>query len=173
MKVVNSSRRQIVMAVLLCLATIGAVMRYTTDASSVWHNIGTLLLVMWLPAVGNLVGFVIGKLPARKQRQQDFDPASPFTPHLLARLRPIAPANGTPPVFDAAECRCTLIVGHQGFTARSAQPLLAGLASVAEGKTATLEFELLRPSVALAALCPEVALHVLMGSQAVASGHVA
>lgn len=67
MKTVTSSRRQIVMVVLLVLAVIGAAIRYWAPNPSAARDVGTLLLVLWLPAVGNLVAFAIGKMRAHKR----------------------------------------------------------------------------------------------------------
>jgi hypothetical protein len=72
MKHVTSSRRQIVMAALIALALVGAAMRYWAADPSLARQIGTLLLVLWLPAVGNLVAFV----SARCQHARGGPPAS-------------------------------------------------------------------------------------------------
>ena len=66
MKYVTSSRRQIVMATLLGLAIVGAAMRYWAPNPSVTRDIGTLLMVMWLPAIGNLVAFAVRQLHKRR-----------------------------------------------------------------------------------------------------------
>ena len=66
MKYVTSSRRQIVMATLLGLAIVGGAMRYWAPNPSTARDIGTLLLVMWLPAVGNLISFVVREWHRRR-----------------------------------------------------------------------------------------------------------
>ena len=66
MKYVTSSRRQIVMATLLGLAIVGAAMRYWAPNPSTARDIGTLLLVMWLPAVGNIISFVVRQFHKRR-----------------------------------------------------------------------------------------------------------
>ena len=66
MKYVTSSRRQIVMVTLLVLAIVGGAVRYWAPNPSTARDIGTLLLVMWLPAVGNLVSFVIREWHRRR-----------------------------------------------------------------------------------------------------------
>jgi hypothetical protein len=50
MKIVDSGRRQVVMCVLLGLAAAGAAIRHWADNPSLARDIGTLLLVLWLPA---------------------------------------------------------------------------------------------------------------------------
>lgn len=66
MKYVTSSRRQIVMVTLLGLAIVGAAMRYWAPNPSTARDIGTLLMVMWLPAVGNIISFVVRRFRQRR-----------------------------------------------------------------------------------------------------------
>jgi hypothetical protein len=66
MKYVTSARRQIIMATLLGLAIVGAAMRYWAPNPSATRDIGTLMLVLWLPAVGNLVSFVVREWHKRR-----------------------------------------------------------------------------------------------------------
>jgi TRAP-type C4-dicarboxylate transport system permease small subunit len=66
MKYVTSYRRQIVMATMLGLALVGGAMRYWAPNPSVTRDIGTLMLVLWLPAVGNLVSFVVRQFHKRR-----------------------------------------------------------------------------------------------------------
>ncbi|NPC59094.1 hypothetical protein [Caenimonas soli] len=66
MKYVTSSRRQLVMATLLGLAIVGAAMRYWAPNPSTARDIGTLLMVMWLPAVGNIIAFAVRQLHKRR-----------------------------------------------------------------------------------------------------------
>src|SRR5690349_16867965 len=94
MKIVDSQRRQVVMAVLLALAAAGAGIRHWADNPSLARDIGTLLLVLWLPAVGNLVAFAVRKLAPRLRRADGFDPGSAFKAHVLAEIVP-APTGGS------------------------------------------------------------------------------
>ena len=66
MKYVTSSRRQIIMATLLGLAIVGAAMRYWAPNPSTARDIGTLLMVMWLPAVGNIISFAVRQFHKRR-----------------------------------------------------------------------------------------------------------
>lgn len=166
MKIVTSSRRQIVMAVLLALALLGAAIRHWADDPSLARDIGTLLLVLWLPAVGNLVAFVIRKLPRRARVGDTFAEGAPFIAHLSAEVRAIA-SQAPPP--DSPERRCMVLLGNEGFTARSALPLSQWLAL---RNTQTIEFELLRPESGSRRLAPGAIFHVLRGTTAVAEGRV-
>ena len=58
----TSSRRKLIVIVLLALALVGAGMRYWAPNPSVTRDIGTLLLVLWLPVIGNVVAFVINRV---------------------------------------------------------------------------------------------------------------
>ena len=55
----TSHRRQLIVATLLALAIVGAGMRWWAGNPSLARDIGTLLLALWLPAVGNIVAFAI------------------------------------------------------------------------------------------------------------------
>ena len=119
MKIVDSRRRQIVMAVLLGLAAAGAAIRYWADNPSLARDIGTLLLVLWLPAVGNLVAFAVRKLVPRLRRARNFEENRPFKAQLRAEIVPHQPAQPA----EAGTRDCVLVIGHEGFRARTGQPL--------------------------------------------------
>ncbi len=160
MKIVDSRRRQIVMAVLLALAAAGAGIRHWADNPSLARDIGTLLLVLWLPAVGNLVAFAIRKLAPRLRRPGGFDPKVPFQAHLVAEITPVQP----PPSIGPTVRDFVLVIGQEGFRARVARPL----AAIAE----TVELQLLRPGMALPRLGPDGAFQVMVSGQIVAHGQV-
>ena len=160
MKIVDSRRRQVVMAVLLGLAATGAGIRHWADNPSLARDIGTLLLVLWLPAVGNLVAFAVRKLAPRLGRAGGFDPHSAFEAHVVADIVPVPP--GAPGAGAARDF--VLVIGHEGFRARTPHPL----SSIAE----TVELQLLRPSLALPRFGPEAAFQVMVGGQIVARGQV-
>lgn len=161
----TSHRRQLIVAVLLALALVGAGMRYWADDPSLARDIGTLLLVLWLPAVGNIVGFAIGRWRAAHPPRSPFDGAAPFAGHLLVELARAGPAAAAG--MDAA--LCTLVVGSEGFTARLAQPLAHWLAGP---QPAVLQVQLLRPALALARLPAGAVFSVLAGTRAVGTGRV-
>lgn len=156
------------MAVLLSLAVIGGVIRHFADNPSLARDMGTLMLVLWLPAVGNLVAFVISRMTGRRAHASaTFAAGSAFSPHLRAELTPVAREAAQP--LPPLEQRCTLLLGQVGFTARLASPLSQWLAAGAEQ---TIELELLRPSLALPQLAPGTAFDLLVGNSIVGRGRV-
>ncbi len=169
MKIVSSSRRQIVMAVLLTLAAVGAAMRYTADNPSLTRDIGTLMLVLWLPAVGNLVAFVIRKFPRRALPAAGFQQGQAFAPELRAEIRRIdatPAAAGTP---DALQRDCTVVLGTEGFRARTATPLSE---LPADGSAQAADLQFLRPDLAVPRLPPGTAFTLLAGTALVGTGRV-
>jgi hypothetical protein len=165
MKYVTSSRRQVVMATLLALAIIGAAMRYWAPNPSLARDIGTLLLVLWLPAVGNLIAFLIRRVPRRPPPVTGFGLTQAFSPQLIVSLSPLPAAASLP---DAI--RCTVVIGNEGFTARTAAPLGQVLASA--GGTQDVPIELLRPELALPRLPAGIEFQLFVGKLHVAHGTV-
>lgn len=158
-------RRQVIVAVLLALALVGAGMRAWADNPSLARDIGTLLLVLWLPAVGNIVAFAIRRWRAAHPPRPPFDPAAPFQAHLLVEVARVGPA--APPAMDAGVC--TLVVGSEGFTARLGQPLAQWLTGP---QPAVLQVQMLRPALALARLPIGAVFSVLAGTRALGTGRV-
>jgi hypothetical protein len=168
MKYVTSSRRQIVMAALLVLAVIGAAVRYWAPDPSLARDIGTLLLVLWLPAVGNLVAFLVRRWHPGARSRAGFGAQQAFSPQLVVHITAL---EGSPGASLAPDLRgCTIAVGHEGFTARTAIPLARVLAE--GGAPQDVPLELLRPELALQRLPPGTRFQLLAGQAAVARGTV-
>jgi hypothetical protein len=165
---VSSSSRRVAMAVLLGLAVLGGVIRYTAPNPSTLRDVGTLLLVLWVPAIGQLIGYLARKIPFSAPPPNEFAPGSPFTPHLQADVSPVTLPEGLPPLAPDEE-RCTVIVGRRGFTARLGQPVAQWWAA---GGTQRAGIELLRPGLAVSHLPTGTAFHILVGTTAIARGQV-
>jgi hypothetical protein len=166
---VTSSRRRLAMAVLLLLAASGGVIRKFAPDPSVLRDIGTLLLVLWLPAVGNLIAFLVARIPRKAPPRTDFEAGAAFAPQLQLQLEAAAVAPELLKTLDPAERRCTLLVGRHGFTARLAQPVIATLAA-AESRIQAVE--LLHPAVALPKLPSGTEFHLLLATTGIAKGRV-
>jgi hypothetical protein len=166
---VTSHRRRLAMAVLLLLAASGGVIRKFAPDPSVLRDVGTLLLVLWLPAVGNLIAFFIARIPRKPPPRTEFDAGAAFAPQLQVRIEAAALPAQVLQSLDPGQRRCTLLVGRHGFTARLAQPLAQVLALPGAQAQAV---ELLHPDVALRKLAPGTEFHVLQGTTGVARGRV-
>ncbi len=156
------------MAVMLALAAAGGVIRALAPAPSVLRDVGTLMLVLWLPAIGNLLAYLMGKLPRGEPPPTQFPPGSPFLPQLEVQLE----RQLLPPGFVQAvpeDLLAVVLVGRRGFSARFDQPLRTWLGG-GDGSAWTLQ--LLRPDSARAHLRAGTAFHLLAGTQVVAKGTV-
>jgi hypothetical protein len=167
--IVTPSRRRLAMTVLLALALAGAVIRAVAPNPSTQRDVGTLLLVLWLPAVGNLVAYLLRKIPRRAPPATDFPAGTTFTPQLQVRMERAGLSAQQQAALDPAERRCTLLVGPRGFTARLAEPVAQALDAPGPRSIA---LELLHPAVALPQLAPGTDFHVLVATTAVAVGRV-
>lgn len=167
---ITPTRRQLAMAALLVLAVSGGLIRHFADNPSTLRDVGTLLLVLWLPAVGNLIAFFIRKIPRRAPPATDFADGSPFRPHLRVQLEPTTESAGWLAALDPQTRLCTVIVGRQGFTARLPGPLVEELDSE---RAHEAQLELLHPDTgALGQLTPGRDFFLLAGTTAVARGRV-
>lgn len=167
----TSSRRRIIVAVLLVLALLGAAMRTWAVNPSLTRDVGTLLLVLWLPVIGNIVAFVIAQAHRIRaaRRPIAFAAGAPFSAHLQVQLVPVPAGTGGDPLLAAGERTCTLVIGHEGFTARMADPLATWLAA---GAAQTIAVELLRPQAALPRLAAGTEFTVFAAGALIGTGRV-
>lgn len=142
----TAPRRKLIVYILLGLAITGAAIRVGTPQGSALHDIGTLMLVLWLPVIGNVVGFFGRKIrmPAPKLA---FDHGSPFTAQLRIAFTPAVP----PPAVTVATPGgmtdlFTLVIGREGFNARPAGTVAEHLA--VDGAL-EIELEFLHPARAM------------------------
>ena len=164
-------RRQTIVIGLVACALAGGVLRVLAPNPSSLRDFGTLLLVLWLPVIGNVVGYFMRKLP-RRVPELPFDPALPFAPQLLADLTLLPGAGGAPRILPGPGALCTVVLGHEGFTARCGP---AAAAPAADGPPETLhrvEIELSRPALAGPRLGEGTPFVLAFGTQAVAQGRV-
>ena len=165
-----SARRQIMAVAMLVLALIGGLVRWFAPQPSLARDVGSLLMVLWLPIVGNIIGWLMQRARAPKHQLQGFAAGTPFEPH--ARIELTLLAADTPrlsrPIraghFDGA-----LVLGSEGFTTRLAVP--------SDGEPVpevpcTLEVQFLRPELALAQLTPGSKFALLAGRTLLGTGRV-
>ena len=76
-----SSRREIITAILLLFAVGGGLLRWLAPQPSLARDMGSLLLVLWLPIIGNIIiAWVVAQAHKPKNAPPGFAPDSPFTP---------------------------------------------------------------------------------------------
>ncbi|MBC7603228.1 MAG: hypothetical protein H7255_11305 [Ramlibacter sp.] len=165
-------RRQLVMAVLLALAAVGAAVRFWSPNPSLARDIGTLMLVLWLPAVGNLIAYLVRQAQTRMHQRAGFDARPQFTAHFAAQLLALPERAALVQSLSAADTRCTLLIGTEGFSARTPLPLRELLASAQTAEGVSSSMELLKPALALPRFAPGTRFHLVVGNTAIAAGTV-
>lgn len=170
-------RRKVIVIVLLCVAVGGAVVRHYATPGTTTRDIATLLMVLWVPIIGNVIAWLVSKRPRRAPRAAtaavappSFDTAGAFTPHARVELvfrKPGLPSQDVP--IAPGEYRCALVVDKEGFSARWVVP--AG-EPLERGKSAVLDVEFLSPAVARPRLPPGASFRVLIGEAFIADGRV-
>lgn len=159
------------MIILLCVAIGGALLRHFSDPRSTAHDVGTLLMLLWLPIIGNIISWLVSKLrrPAASG-PAGFDEAGAFTPHALVELTlrpPQLPSEDRP--VPEGEHRCHLVVGNDGFSARWFVRPGEGFR---RGEAKAIEVEFLAPAVALASFQDNAAFRMLVGESFIGDGRV-
>ena len=156
------ARRKLVVVILLLLALVGGAIRLWAPNPSTLRDLGSLMLVLWVPVIGNVIAFFVRKI---KLRRTPFD--LPFVPDLLVELAPLAP----PPLLaePLAGDSCALVVGTEGFTVRLSQPLAGWLKA---GAPIQLQAQFLKPKMALALFPPDTSFRIVAQLQLVGQGRV-
>lgn len=166
----RSSRRQLITALLLVFALIGGVVRWLAPDPSLARNLGTLLMVLWLPIVGNIIGWLMQRAKAPRNRPPGFAPDAPFEAHAriqLSLLPPETPRQSRP--IRAGLFLGALAMGSEAFTVRLQVP--ADGEPVPE-QPCTLAVQFLRPELAGAKLTPGTRFALLAGRSVIGSGQV-
>ena len=165
-----SSRRQIITTVLLLFSVGGGLLRWLAPQPSLARDMGSLLLVLWLPIIGNIIAWVVAQAHKPKNAPPGFAPDSPFTPsaHItLTLLAAEVPSQSRP--IRAGLFNCMVVVGHEAFSARlQVPPHAEPVPEVAQ----PLEVEFLKPEVALPKLKPGTDFTLLSGRTLLGRGQV-
>lgn len=165
-----SSRRQIITAVLLLLAVGGGLLRWLAPQPSLARDMGSLLLVLWLPIIGNIIAWLVARAHKPKKAPPGFAPDSPFTPSaqiILTLLPAEVPSQSRP--ISAGLFPCMVAVGHEAFSARLyVLPYAEPVPEIAQ----SLEVEFLRPELALPRLAPGTDFTLLSGRTLLGRGQV-
>lgn len=173
------ARRRLIVVLLLCVALAGGIVRHFAERGTTLRDVSSLLMMLWLPVIGSVVGWFYKKMvEARQRRREAAEPAAPptfdgrteFKPQLLVEftLRPTTvPAEDGP--LPAGEHRCALVVDNQGFSARWG---VAVGQIVRRGERHQTEVEFLAPDVALPRFTADTPFRMLVGKAFVADGKV-
>ncbi len=170
------ARRKLIVIILLCVAVGGAIVRHRATPGTTTRDIGTLLMLLWIPIVGNIIAWLVAQIRRKPPATSgtaaaaDFDPAAPFAPQLQVSLtlRPPQLPSEDVPVAEG-QYRCALVVDNQGFTARwVVQPgqLLR------RGQAQEIDIEFLSPAIALPRFAPDTVFRMLVDESFIADGRV-
>lgn len=181
----RQSRRKLIVVVLLFLAVAGAAIRHFAARGTTTRDIGTLMLLLWIPVIGNVVAWLMARLkrPAKPVPATAGALAAaaaaesvakaletPFRAQALAdiTLRP-APVPADDLLIAEGEHVCAFVVGTEGFSGRWQVP--AG-AAFRRGTTQRLAVEFLSPAVALPRFAPGTVFRMLVGEAFIGDGTV-
>lgn len=166
----TSSHRQTITVVLLLFAVGGGLLRWLAPQPSLARDIGSLLLVLWLPIIGNIIGWLVARAHAPKAAPPGFAPGSPFTPSAQVSLTLLAadvPAQSRP--IRTGLFPCMVAVGHEAFSARlQVPPHAEPVPEVAQD----FALEFLRPELALPKLPAGTEFMLLSGRTLLGRGQV-
>lgn len=158
----TTARRQLVVAILLVFALVGGAIRYWAPNPSTLRDMGSLLLVLWVPVIGNVIAFLVRRI---KFRRTPFD--FPFAPELLVELTPLAPPPRLAQRLGADGC--ALVVGTEGFSVRLSRPLAGWLAA---GASIEVQAQFLIPQMARGLFAPGTPFRIVAQQQLVGQGRV-
>lgn len=165
------ARRKLIVILLLCFAVGGAAIRHFAAPASTLRDIGTLLMLLWVPIIGNVISWLIAKWRRRAvQPPSPFGTLGAFQPHVRVELtlRPAAvPAEDTS--IAPGEHRCALVVGSEAFSARWWAPTDR---SFRRGVARQLEVEFLAPALAQPRFIRDTRFRMLIGDSFVGDGVV-
>lgn len=137
-----SSRRYVIAVTLLAVAVAGALLRAFAVPESSLYYLGTLLMVMWIPIVGNIISFISRKFRRSAPARRAFPAALPFVPHASVQLN-LSPSQGSAALTrdEDGTLHFIFLVGTEGFSVR-------GLLMEGQGeKTLIAQVQFLFPAV--------------------------
>jgi len=177
------ARRKLIVIILLTVAVAGAVLRHFATPGSTARDVGTLMLLLWVPIIGNILGWLFARvwrrrvaakaarLAAAAPNTPTFGDAAAFQPHARVELtlRPARlPAEDTP--IRSGEHRCALVIDDKGYSARWF--VEADAPPVRRGKAREMRVEFLTPDLALPHFRPGASFRMMVGDAFVGDGRV-
>jgi hypothetical protein len=164
-------RRRLIVIILLCVAVGGGAVRHFAPTGSTLRDIGTLLMLLWVPIIGNVISWLIARMRRPATRAPSpFDERAAFEPHALVELtlRPPKLPSHDAPVAEG-EHRCALVVDNEAFSVRWWVQPGEGFR---RGTAQTLEVEFLAPALARPRFAPNTAFRMLVGESFIGDGRV-
>lgn len=167
------ARRQLIVILLLCVALGGAALRHLSAPGTTARDIGTLLMLLWIPVIGNVIAWLIGRVkrkPAVAAPVATFTEAAPFRPQLQVELTlrpPSVPAEDI--AIAEGEHHCAFVLGNEGFSGKWQVPEGG---SFRRGTAQVLPVEFLTPALALPKFQPGTVFRMLVGESFVGDGRV-
>ena len=163
-----SSRRYFIAVALLVTAVGGALLRAFSTPESTPYYLGTLLLVMWLPIVGNVISFFSKKRRASEPALPEFSSAMSFVPQAVVELE-LNPPRETQSLRTEQDGRihCLFILGTEGFTVR-----VSLLETQGTGDTCRAEVQFLVPATAKPKVLVGSKFRLMRGGSSLGTGQV-
>lgn len=145
-------------------------MRWLVPGPSLVRDLGSLLLVLWLPIIGNIIGWLMTRARAPKVIPPGFAPDAAFVPSAKIELTLFpadVPAESRP--VRAGLFPCMVVLGSEAFSARLHIP--PGAEPVPEVPQ-VMYLQFLRPELALPGLRRAGEFTLLSGRKALGRGRL-
>jgi hypothetical protein len=175
------ARRRLIVVILLCVALGGAALRQLSAPGSTQRDVGTLLMLLWIPVIGNIIAWLVNRMRAARALKKAAAvmaaaPAAPlredmpFEPHAWVELtlRPAGVPSEDIPIAEGLH-HCALVIGNEGFSVRWQ---VGPGRSFRRGTLQTLPVEFMAPEAALPRLKPGIAFRLLVGEAFIGDGQV-
>ena len=161
----TAARRKLIVIALLLLAVAGGAIRAWAPNPSTLRDIGSLLLVLWVPVIGNVIAYLVRQF--RIAHSHSFSRDQQFAGELLVEMLPLVPVSAfTAPITGND---CALVVGTEGFTVRLPQPVGDWIAG---GIAVEMQVQFLKPSMALPLFAANTPFRIVAQQHLVGQGRV-
>ena len=161
------SHRVFIVLVLLVTAVAGALLRSFSAPQSTPYYVGTLLMVMWVPIVGNIISFIVNRFRRAAPEPPSF--SEPFVPHVGVELKLQSEQSlDLPREEQDGRIHCLFISGTEGFSAR----VSLRKSHAAVSKLLPAEAQFLVPAVALPKFPIGATFLLMQGRSSIGTGQV-
>lgn len=161
----TAARRKLIVVVLLLLALAGGAIRALADNPSTLRDVGTLMLVLWVPVIGNVIAHLVRQV--RIARGHSFPRGQRFAGELLVEMQPLVQVSSFAAPMTGSDC--ALVVGTEGFTVRLPRPVGDWLAA---GVAVQMQVQFLKPELALPQFAADTAFRIIARQHLVGQGRV-